>query len=162
MTTTTASPAKDPAEFLAVLNDPEVIDIVADAIRDAEDMDATSHDFARAALAAVRKIFALELAHKPITADELDSYLSGARPGDQELSVMVPVHVVARAVADLRSVQVPDEWEYEVRALFGNRWSSWAPVTSSWSEKPWREGPYSVEQFEYRRRRKLGEWEPTP
>ena len=52
------------------------------------------------------------LAFKPITADELDSYLSGARPGDQELSVMVPVHVLARAVAALRSVQVPvtEEW----------------------------------------------------
>lgn len=66
----TTEPAVDRATAtLNVLNDPEVIDIVADAIRDAEDMDATSRDFAQAALNAVHKILTTALADVPSPAE---------------------------------------------------------------------------------------------
>lgn len=56
------------------------------------------------------------LHYKPITADELDSYLQGARPAEQELAVRVPVHVLARAVAALRE-RPAEEAKREADAL---------------------------------------------
>jgi len=99
------------------------------------------------------------LAYKPITADELGSYLTGARPGDQELSVLVPVHVVARAVAALREVQVEEtEWEYGVHDA---RYDSVdecgdKPVTRASFQPPLASDETVV------RRRKAGPWSPVP
>lgn len=97
-------------------------------------------------------------------ADVLDSYLKGARPGEQELAVMVPVHVVARAVAALRSVQVPvtEEWSAQRdNALVPAAGRIYPAKSREDAERFVRENP----KYEVRRRTPMvpaGPWEPLP